>query len=85
MYFSSGDSSGTQTPSNDPFAIAVGGTTLGIGRHDNRLFETGWSTGTSVLQGSKWVFKGEQGAGGGGPSVAGHPEGVRQHDWCRDT
>ncbi len=69
MYFSSGDSSGTQTPANDPFAIAVGGTTLGIGQQDNRLFETGWSTGTSLLQGSQWVFEGEQGASGGGPSV----------------
>jgi subtilase family serine protease len=69
MYFSSGDSSGTQTPSNDPFAIAVGGTTLGIGQQDNRLFETGWSTGLSVLQDNQWVFQGEQGASGGGPSV----------------
>ncbi|HET9894433.1 MAG TPA: protease pro-enzyme activation domain-containing protein [Streptosporangiaceae bacterium] len=69
MYFSSGDGSGTQTPANDPFAIAVGGTTLGIGQHDNRLFETGWSTGLSVLQDNQWVFQGEQGASGGGPSV----------------
>ncbi len=69
MYFSSGDSSGTQTPSNDPFAIAVGGTTLGIGQQDNRLFETGWSTGLSLLQASQWAFQGEQGASGGGPSV----------------
>jgi subtilase family serine protease len=69
MYFSSGDSSGTQTPANDPFAIAVGGTTLGIGQQDNRLFETGWSTGLSVLQDNQWVFQGEQGASGGGPSV----------------
>jgi subtilase family serine protease len=69
MYFSAGDRSGTQTPSNDPFAIAVGGTTLGIGQQNNRLFETGWSTGTSQLRHHKWVFEGEQGASGGGPSV----------------
>jgi subtilase family serine protease len=31
MYFASGDSSGVEAPSSDPFAIAVGGTTLGIG------------------------------------------------------
>lgn len=79
MYFSSGDSSGTKTPSNDPFAIAVGGTTLGIGQHDNRLFETGWSTGTSALQGSKWVFRGEQGAAGGGPSVVWPEPGYQKH------
>jgi subtilase family serine protease len=33
------------------------------------LFETGWSTGLSVLQDNQWVFQGEQGASGGGPSV----------------
>ena len=69
MYFSSGDGSGVETPSSDPFAIAVGGTTLGIGRTNNRLFETGWSTAVSVLNGTQWQLLGEQGAAGGGPSV----------------
>ncbi len=45
MLFSAGDGSGVLTPSSDPYATAVGGSTLGIGRKDPRLFETGWSTG----------------------------------------
>jgi subtilase family serine protease len=71
MYFSSGDGSGVAAPANDPFAVAVGGTTLGLGKTNNRLFETGWSTGLSVLprNGRNWIFLGEQGAAGGGPSL----------------
>lgn len=69
MLFSAGDASGVETPSSDPYATAVGGTTLGIGRHDPRLFETGWSTGTSNDVNNKWIFQGEQGASGGGPSL----------------
>ena len=69
MYFSSGDSSGTVMPAADPFATAVGGTTLGIGKTGNRLFETGWSTGNSLLQKNTWRFQGEVGAAGGGPSL----------------
>ncbi len=69
MYFSSGDGSGVETPSSDPDAIAVGGTTLGIGATGNRLFETGWSTEASVLSDNQWLNFGEQGAAGGGPSL----------------
>lgn len=69
MYFSAGDGSGVLEPSIDPDAIAVGGTTLGIGAAGQRLFETGWSTGISQLKSGHWVFRGEDGAGGGGPSV----------------
>jgi subtilase family serine protease len=69
MLFSAGDISGAQTPSSDPYATAVGGTTLGIGRTDPRLFETGWSTGWSVDVNNKWVFQGEAGASSGGPSL----------------
>jgi subtilase family serine protease len=69
MYFSAGDGSGILEPSIDPYAIAVGGTTLGIGKTGNRLFEAGWSTGISQLENNKWVFKSEDGASGGGPSV----------------
>jgi subtilase family serine protease len=71
MYFSAGDGSGVLMPSSDPYATAVGGTTLGIGKSNNREFETGWSTGISVLNkaGTRWVFEGEQGASGGGPSL----------------
>ncbi|MFZ0667087.1 MAG: protease pro-enzyme activation domain-containing protein [Acidimicrobiales bacterium] len=69
MYFSAGDGSGILEPSIDPYAIAVGGTTLGIGKSGNRLFETGWSTGISQLSDNAWVFQGEDGASGGGASV----------------
>jgi subtilase family serine protease len=73
MYFSAGDSSGVDEPSADPWAIGVGGTTLGISKTDRRLFETGWSTGLSLLakvSGKyQWEFFGEQGASGGGPAA----------------
>jgi subtilase family serine protease len=69
MYFSAGDGSGVLEPSIDPDAIAVGGTTLGIGRTGRRLFETGWSTGISQLKNNAWHFVSEDGASGGGPSV----------------
>ena len=69
MYFSSFDFSGTLAPSSDPFAIGVGGTTLGIGKAGHRLFETGWSTGVSILHKHRWVFEGELSAAGGGPSL----------------
>jgi subtilase family serine protease len=41
-------------PASDPFVTAVGGTAIGIGRHGERLFETGWQTGTSALTGGAW-------------------------------
>ncbi|MGD0698555.1 MAG: S53 family peptidase [Trebonia sp.] len=69
MLFSAGDGSGVETPSSDPYATAVGGTTLGIGRTDPRLFETGWSTGVSIDVNNKWDFLGEAYASGGGPSL----------------
>jgi subtilase family serine protease len=69
MLFSAGDASGVESPSSDPYATAVGGTTIGIGRHDPRLFETGWSTGISSDIDNKWIFQGEDGASGGGPSL----------------
>ena len=78
MYFSSGDGSGVETPSSDTFATAVGGTTLGLGKTSNRLFEIGWSTGISVLKNNQWVFQGEQGAAGGGPSVLWKQPGYQQ-------
>jgi subtilase family serine protease len=69
MLFSAGDSSGVQTPSSDPYATSVGGTTVGIGRTNPRLFVTGWSTGISAAIGGKWIFQGEQSATGGGQSL----------------
>jgi subtilase family serine protease len=44
MYFASGDFPGVEFPT-DPYAISVGGTSLALGQHNQRLFETGWSTG----------------------------------------
>jgi subtilase family serine protease len=69
MYFSSGDDSGVEMPSSDPYAVAVGGTTLGIGKSGNRLFETGWSDGLSFISGHQWFLEFEYGAAGGGPSL----------------
>jgi subtilase family serine protease len=70
MYFSSGDTPGVQMPSSDPYATAVGGTTLGIGASNNRLFETGWSTGGFTLaKNNTWQFQGVPAAAGGGPSL----------------
>jgi subtilase family serine protease len=69
MYFSSGDGSGALAPSDDPDAIAVGGTTLGIGKTSNRLFETGWSNGGYIVLKKAWHILGENGAAGGGPSL----------------
>jgi subtilase family serine protease len=68
MYFASGDSSGVETP-DDPFTILVGGTSLGLGRHDQRLFEAGWSSGLSVIKNGAWDLTGEDGATSGGPSL----------------
>lgn len=43
MYYSSGDGPGILVPSSDPYATAVGGTSLGLDQTNKRLFETGWS------------------------------------------
>ena len=53
MYFASGEASGVETP-DDPFTILVGGTSLGIGQANQRLFETGWSSGESILANGQW-------------------------------
>jgi subtilase family serine protease len=68
MYFASGDSSGVETP-DDPFSILVGGTSLGLGKHNGRLFETGWSTGLSFIKHGRWSFPFDQFASSGGPSL----------------
>jgi subtilase family serine protease len=68
MYFASGDSSGVETP-DDPFSILVGGTSLGIGKNNQRLFEAGWSSGLSALSHGHWGPAFENGATSGGPSL----------------
>jgi subtilase family serine protease len=70
MLFSAGDGPGVLTPSSDPFATAVGGTSLGIGNKVARLFETGWSSGVSFDVKNRWINQGLlAGASGGGPSL----------------
>jgi len=69
MYFATGDTSGVLTPASDPYAIAVGGTSLGIGRTGLVVMETGWSTGLYTATRHGWAFQGESGAAGGGPSM----------------
>jgi subtilase family serine protease len=69
MYVAAGDTPGVDAPADDPFATAVGGTTLGLGPTGNRLFETGWSTGWLILQNGRWLSEGEFGASGGGASA----------------
>jgi len=71
MYFASGDASGVEPPASDPFAITVGATTLGLGKANNRLFETGWSTDGYVLSqnGKSWTEQKEMGAASGGASL----------------
>ncbi|MGH3098372.1 MAG: S53 family peptidase [Streptosporangiales bacterium] len=80
VYFSSGDS-GDETggsgsyaqatpdwPASSPYVTAVGGTSLAVGKADNRLFETGWETGTSTLTDGAWTPEppGDYLYGGGG-------------------
>lgn len=54
MAFSSGDSPGVSVPAADPYALSVGGTTLGLGRQNQRLFETGWSNDDAYRRNGKW-------------------------------
>lgn len=68
MYFASGDAPGVETP-DDPFSILVGGTTLGIGSHGQRLFETGWSNSFEQDQAGQWHVLGNAGGSSGGPSL----------------
>jgi subtilase family serine protease len=63
----SGDTPGIEPPS-DPDRTIVGGTTLGLGAHGGRLFETGWSTAFGARKGTtgRWQNGGvEEGASGG--------------------
>ena len=62
FYFSSGDFGDEldyngyihpDWPSGDPWVTAVGGTSLAIGKNDNRLFETGWGTAKYALSGRR--------------------------------
>jgi subtilase family serine protease len=69
MYFASGDTPGLDVTDSDPYATAVGGTTLGIGAKNNRVFETGWSDDTGFLDNGKWTDLGIGEAASGGTSL----------------
>jgi len=76
LLFASGDDPGVKSPSSDPDVTAVGGTTLGVGAHNQRVFETGWSTafGERTGRSGPWQDAGILGAAGGGVSaVYGEP------------
>jgi subtilase family serine protease len=77
LLFATGDAPGVKLPASDPDVTAVGGTTLGIGAHNQRLFETGWSTafGERTGMSGPWYDEGILlGAGGGASAVYGEPD-----------
>ena len=77
LLFATGDAPGVKSPASDPDATAVGGTTLGIGAHNQRLFETGWSTlfGERTGNSGPWHDEGIRlGAGGGASTIYGEPD-----------
>jgi subtilase family serine protease len=87
MYFSSGDSgdevanlgyASPDFPASHPLVTAVGGTSLGVGKNDNYLFQTGWGTATTTLTKGAWVPDppGDYlyGAGGGTSRVFAEPD-----------
>jgi len=68
------DATGTPTvnePADNPFATAVGGTTLGVGAQGQYEWETGWGDEAYQLNGQTWDSTGGkfEGAGGGGASA----------------
>ncbi|GHE12804.1 serine protease [Streptomyces alanosinicus] len=73
VYFASGDTPGLTATDSDPYAMSVGGTSLGIGATDNRVFETGWSDDYGSLDHGKWTDVGVSGGGGGTSRVYGQP------------
>jgi subtilase family serine protease len=71
MLNASDDTPGVGSPASDPDITAVGGTTLGVGAQNQRLFETGWSTDFGVRAGTSgpWHDSGIEFGAGGGASV----------------
>jgi len=68
MYFAAGDTPDVNVTGSDPYATAVGGTTLGIGARNNRVFETGWSDDYATLDAGTWSDVGVSSGSGGGTS-----------------
>ncbi|MGY2873801.1 subtilase family serine protease [Marmoricola sp. URHA0025 HA25] len=79
MFFSSGDDSdetggvagATPTPdwpASSPWVTAVGGTSLGVGQDNSRIFELGWATAKSTLSNGAWTTPAYLYGSGGGTS-----------------
>jgi subtilase family serine protease len=77
VYFSAGDSGDESLflsspqpdfPASSPWVTAVGGTSLGVGADNQRVFETYWGTHKYSLVSGKWVDRGWLYGGGGGVS-----------------
>jgi subtilase family serine protease len=91
LLLSSADNPGIQPPASDPDATVVGGTTLGIGAHNQRVFETGWSTlfGERTGTSGPWHDDGsvQLGTGGGVSAIYRQPsyqKGVVPNSMARD-
>ena len=90
FYFSSGDNGddletfgvkSPEFPTGDPWVTSVGGTSIAIDKHNQRLWETGWGTSLYNLKpsGKAWAKTGEfHGGAGGGFSL------VFKRPWYQD-
>jgi subtilase family serine protease len=91
LLFASGDAPGIEPPASDPDLTTVGGTTLGIGAHNERLFETGWSTafGERTGRSGPWQDKGILFAASGGVSAIyaepGYQQGIVSGAMAQDS
>jgi subtilase family serine protease len=89
FYFSSGDSGDgssaspdgnptPEAPANSPLVTAVGGTSLAVGKYNEREFETGWSSAKATLTAGAWTPAApgayQYGAGGGTSKVFAQPK-----------
>jgi subtilase family serine protease len=83
LYFSSGDD-GDETDNlpqpeadfsaSDPWVTAVGGTSVGIGKNNKVVVQTGWESGKATLSGNAWTDPAYlYGAGGGTSRIFAEP------------
>lgn len=68
--YGSGDTSRATPnwPASSPYATAVGGTSMGIGRRNRRIFEVAWQTGMAGLGDGRWSNPAYTFGSGGGAS-----------------
>lgn len=80
MYFSTGDSSGASPRRPTPTRPRSAAPPWGLGKTNNRLFETGWSTQEYQLSGNgkTWADNGENGAAGEAPACSGRSRPTRK-------